>query len=127
VASAHQGDEVVFPIRSEDCKSLAVHVRVPKSACFNDRPAGKRRFVISFAMMPSRDARFFLAQHTKTGKIYQRFTKYTKWPHNIPNDRKIFQMIIKFTNIFHSKAIQKYTHIGILGMKIYHLATLMPT
>jgi hypothetical protein len=40
----------------------------------------------------SRVARFFFAQHTKTGKniqnnlkIYQMTTKYTKWPRNIPN------------------------------------------
>jgi hypothetical protein len=31
----------------------------------------------------------------------------------------------KYTMIFHSKALQKYTQIGIFGMKIYHLATLM--
>jgi hypothetical protein len=30
---------------------------------------------------------------------YQMVTKYTKWPQNIPNDRKIDQMAIKYTNI----------------------------
>jgi hypothetical protein len=29
--------------------------------------------------------------------------KYTKLPQNIPNDRKIDQMVIKYTKIFHSK------------------------
>jgi hypothetical protein len=40
------------------------------------------------SFIPSRVARFFLAQHTKTGKnipndykIYQVATKYTKWPY----------------------------------------------
>jgi L-amino acid N-acyltransferase YncA len=34
--------------------------------------------------------------------------KCTEWPYNnIPNIRKIFQMTIKYTNIFQSKALQK--------------------
>jgi hypothetical protein len=39
----------------------------------------------------------------------------------IQNDRKIFKISMKYTNILHSK----YTHIGIFGMKICHLATLV--
>jgi hypothetical protein len=31
-------------------------------------------------MVSTKVARFFLVQHTKTGKIYQMTTKYTKWP-----------------------------------------------
>jgi hypothetical protein len=45
-----------------------------------------------------RVARFFLVQQTKTGKyipndhkIYQRATKYTKFPQKRPNDHKIYQ------------------------------------
>jgi hypothetical protein len=53
----------------------------------------------------------------------------------LPNGRKILkngstytvQTAIEYTNIFHSKALQKLIHIGIFGLKIYHLATLMHT
>jgi hypothetical protein len=34
-------------------------------------------------------------------------------------------MAITYINIFHSKALQKYTQIGIFEMKIYHLANLV--
>jgi hypothetical protein len=44
--------------------------------------------------------------------------------YNIPNIHKIFQMILKYTNIFQSKALQKLPKIGIIGLKINHLATL---
>jgi hypothetical protein len=33
-------------------------------------------------------------------------------------------MIIKYSSIFHSKALLKFTQIGILGLKTNHLATL---
>jgi hypothetical protein len=33
-------------------------------------------------------------------------------------------MIVKYTNKDHSKGPQKYTQIGILGMKTFYLATL---
>jgi hypothetical protein len=33
----------------------------------------------------------------KWGEIYQITTKYTKWPKNISNGRKIDQMVIKYT------------------------------
>jgi hypothetical protein len=69
----------------------------------------------------SRVARFFLLQHTK---IYQITIKYTKWPQHIPSGRKIDQMDIKFTNIFHCKTIKNLPKIGIFGLKIWHLATL---
>jgi hypothetical protein len=46
---------------------------------------------VCFETPCSRVARFFLVQHTKTGKnvpnnhkIYQMATKHTKWPLNIP-------------------------------------------
>jgi hypothetical protein len=51
-------------------------------------------------------------------------TKYTKWPLTIRNVGKIDQMAAKFTNIFHCKTLQNFTQIGILGLKMYHLATL---
>jgi hypothetical protein len=49
-------------------------------------------------------------------KIYQMAIKYTKWPKNTRNGRKIFQH-------FTFRDPPKYTQIGIFGMKIYHLAT----
>jgi hypothetical protein len=33
-------------------------------------------------------------------------------------------MVIKYNNIFRSKALQNFTQIGIFGLKINHLATL---
>jgi hypothetical protein len=44
----------------------------------------------------------------------------------IPNGQKLYRTAIKYTNIFHSKALQNtYTQIGIFGLKINHLATLV--
>jgi hypothetical protein len=34
-------------------------------------------------------------------------------------------MIIKYANIFHSKALQNLPNVGIFGLKIFHLATLI--
>jgi hypothetical protein len=45
----------------------------------------------------------------------------------IPNGCKLFQMALKCTSIFHSKALQSmHTQIGIFGLKIYHMATIHP-
>jgi hypothetical protein len=67
----------------------------------------------------TRVARFFWAQHSKYisnelknipndlrnipngNKIHQMAIKYTKWPQN-------YQMTIKYTPIYHSKAFQKF-------------------
>jgi hypothetical protein len=47
--------------------------------------------------------------------------KYTKWPQNIPkchkiyqNVRKIYQMSIKFTSIFHCKTLKNLPKVGFL-------------
>jgi hypothetical protein len=40
---------------------------------------------------------------------------------------KWYQTVTKFTNIFLSKALPKFTQIGISDLKINHLATLEPT
>jgi hypothetical protein len=48
----------------------------------------------------TRVARFFLVQHNRTGK---NTTNYMKLPQNIPKCRKMDQMAIKYTNIFHCK------------------------
>jgi hypothetical protein len=47
--------------------------------------------------------RFFLVHDTKTGKMYQVNTNCTKWSLNIPNVHKIFQMAVKYINIFQSE------------------------
>jgi hypothetical protein len=42
-----------------------------------------------------------------------------------PNGRKIFQMVIKYTTTFHSKALQIFPKLGFLFLKTNHLATLV--
>jgi hypothetical protein len=49
---------------------------------------------------------FSWPQHTKMGKIYQMTINYTKWPLILLTGCKLFQMDIKYNNIFHSKALQ---------------------
>jgi hypothetical protein len=46
--------------------------------------------------------------------------QYTKWPQNIPNGRKIYPYLTL-------QDPPNLTRIGILGLKICHLATLVPT
>jgi hypothetical protein len=50
-----------------------------------------------FAQNESRVARFFLTQHTKTGKI------------GIPNDHKTYQSVIKYTGQKVYQMARKYT------------------
>jgi hypothetical protein len=52
----------------------------------------------------------------KRKKIYQITMKYTKWSQNIPNGRKIDQMSITYSNIFHCKTIQNFTQIWFENM-----------
>jgi hypothetical protein len=74
--------------------------------------------------------------------IYQNWEKYTKWPQHytnghkiyVPNGHKIYLLngririfqlgIIYVYPHFPFKGTPKFTQIGILGLKIYHLATL---
>jgi hypothetical protein len=62
---------------------------------------------------------FFLAHY-----IYQNWQIYTKLPQhyqmikNIPNSRKIFQMTIKYTNVFHFKAPQNLPKLGFFSFEI---------
>jgi hypothetical protein len=54
-------------------------------------------------------------------KIYHITTK-------IPNGPRIYQIAVqcaKYNNIFHSNTLRKLTKIGIFGLQIYHLATLV--
>jgi hypothetical protein len=60
--------------------------------------------------MTTRVGRFFMAQHTKTGKIYQ-------MDKNRPNCQKIYQIAIKFTKHFPFQGPPKYTQIEILVRK----------
>jgi hypothetical protein len=70
-------------------------------------------------------ARFVLVQTYQNRKnipndqrLYQLAINYTKWPQNIPNGHKIYEH-------FPFQGPPKFTQIGILGMKINHLATLL--
>jgi hypothetical protein len=64
-------------------------------------------------------------------------TKYTKWPQNIPNGHKIYQMATKYTKCPNDRPKghkmhthvpfqdpPKFTQFRIFGLKICHLATL---
>jgi hypothetical protein len=70
---------------------------------------------------------FNCGQHTKTGKMYQKTTKYIyqmaikyfQWPQNRPNGHKIYQH-------FPLQYPPKFTQIGIFGLKTNHLASLVP-
>jgi hypothetical protein len=44
---------------------------------------------------------------------------------NIPNVCKIGQIAIKYNNYLPLQALQNLSKIGIFGLKIYHLATLI--
>jgi hypothetical protein len=52
---------------------------------------------------------------------------FTKWTWHLPNGHKIYQMVINYTQIFHSLEPPTYTQNGIFGVEIYHLATLVHT
>jgi hypothetical protein len=56
-------------------------------------------------------------QYSQSGHIFQTTIKYTKGPLSIPNSYKIFQMVIKHTNIFYTKALDNvYTlNLGFLS------------
>jgi hypothetical protein len=54
-------------------------------------------------------------------------TKCTIWTLNLAIGREIYQMAIKYTNIFRYKTLQNLPQKGFFGLKIYHLATLGPS
>jgi hypothetical protein len=81
-------------------------------------------YIEIYACNGPRVARFFLVQHTKTGKyipnrhkIYQMATKYAKRTYKRSNDHKIYQHIPL-------QVPPKFIQIMICGLKIWHLATL---
>jgi hypothetical protein len=63
-----------------------------------------------------RVARFFLVQKYQNGKNIPNDRKPYKTTINysILNDSKLFQMAIKYTNIFHSKALHNLPKLGFL-------------
>jgi hypothetical protein len=48
----------------------------------------------------------------KRGNIYQIIIKYTKCQQNVPNGRKIDQMAIIYTKIFHCNSLQNLAKVG---------------
>jgi hypothetical protein len=52
-------------------------------------------------------------------------TNYTKWQYNVRNDCKVLQMVIKYANIFLSKALLNTPKLEFLVRKVNHLATLL--
>jgi hypothetical protein len=70
-------------------------------------------------------ARFFLTQYTKTKENIPNYHFVTKRPQNIPNDRKTFQMKLRYASIFYSKPIQNLPKMGFLVRKQNHLASLL--
>jgi hypothetical protein len=60
---------------------------------------------------------FSWTQYTKMVKKLPNYHNITKWPQNISHGRKIFQMTIKYTNIFNSKALQNLPKLEFLVIK----------
>jgi hypothetical protein len=60
---------------------------------------------------------FSWSNHTKTGKVYQMTTDYTNRPYIIPKCHKWYQTAVKYTNIFHSKALHKTPKLEFLVLK----------
>jgi hypothetical protein len=58
------------------------------------------------SLLESRAARFILVHHNKTAK-------------SIPKQGKLFQMAIKYTNVFHCKTLQNLPKLVFFGLKIY--------
>jgi hypothetical protein len=48
------------------------------------------------------------------GTKYHNGEKYTKWPLNISNSRKMDQMVIKYIKIFYCKTLQNLPKLGVL-------------
>jgi hypothetical protein len=58
-------------------------------------------------VFPSRVARLFLAQHTKTVNYTKGSLNISKKLNNIPSGHKIYQIDLKFTQVFYAKAFKK--------------------
>jgi hypothetical protein len=75
-------------------------------------PLDRDALMWSLLSFQSRVDRFFVVQYTKTGKTYEMTSKYTKVQKHIPNGRKIDQIVIKYCNIFHCKALHNLPTLG---------------
>jgi hypothetical protein len=109
-------------LKTSICGGRAQLLRIPAMAnsCNEYRQADVNGDCLHLGMV----ARFFVSQYTKTWKIYQITSKYTKVPQNMPNGSKIDQMAMKYTSIFHCQTLQNLPKLGFFGLKIYHLAIL---
>jgi hypothetical protein len=82
---------------------------------------------------------YYKLYHDTTNYVYHDTTNYTTIPQTIPQYRKIYHKIhhnttkctkwqyllaIKCTNFFDCNTLEKFTHIGIFGLKICYLVTL---
>jgi hypothetical protein len=88
----------------------------------------QEKFVPSqrWAELSCRVARFYMAQHTKTGHIYQNYHKMNyKWPLNIRNGINIRPHGHKIYPHLSLQDTPNLTQIGIFVLKMYHLATLL--
>jgi hypothetical protein len=97
-----RGSQVKRSQKSWRC-FFALHLRTPITRNLNCSNKG---------------CQIFLVQLSKTDKIQQIIINYTKWPHNMPNNRKIDQHL-PFQDP------PKFTQTGIFCLKICHLATLV--
>jgi hypothetical protein len=124
-SSIHDGKWCLFQIQIETPqKGLSAQFKLGEAAHFSTLWRGLLLFrEIHWygrwdCAYVTRVARFSLVLHSKTGKIYQMTTKYTKRPWNIlncckiePNVHKIYQHLP-----LHSRA--KFAQTGIFGLKI---------
>jgi hypothetical protein len=65
------------------------------------------------------------SKHTRTVKVYQMTTNYTKRLCIIPDGHKLYQTAVKVYQHFPFQGPPKYTQLGIFGPKINHLAPLL--
>jgi hypothetical protein len=79
---------------------------------------GQQCFVLGLKASAEQGCQIFLRTTyqniPKRGKLNQTTTTYTKWSQTVPNGRKIDQMAIKYTNIFHCKPLKKLPKFGLL-------------
>jgi hypothetical protein len=86
--------------------------------------------VLDWFEMSTRVARFFLVQTYQNGRSIPKYHKlYQTALHilGIPNSHKLYQRAVKIYQHFIFQGPPKYTQIGIFGLKVNRLATLMST
>jgi hypothetical protein len=78
------------------------------------------KLVVAFLGPREQGCQIFLsAADQKRGKMYPIAIKYTQWPQNITNGRKIDQTAKKYANIFHCKALRNLPKLGFFVLKIW--------